>query len=1324
MSGSIPLSDNDSIPTPDALRERVRGALGLPARPWGTPSKPRKIGERELPGYRLVEYEYTNGHGERVPLSVAEPTQRLHGAPMIAIHQTNETGRREVFGLDGDPTLAYGHELARRGHRVFAIDLAWTGERAPGIQWDKDGFYKEHPDWSMIGKAVADLHDLSVVIHGSFEEQDRPRCIGHSLGGLIALFYLALYHGLSRAVCNASYFQTPAVGDPWQSQLYTSRVLSASRREFCIASYFDTVVSLAGMSAPLLLIHYCSDAIIEHPTPTMESQARMKAYGDGVRVVGLDGSHGFPIAAKYQSYDFMKIDDLHTWTFKEPITPLYYQQSELWGNPPDPYQMQVRADVLSLLPKNVRSVLDIGCGDGFVTNELPEQLSIIGVDISTEALKYVKWPTLVSSATHLPFADGQFDLVMANDVLEHFNESTRAAAIKEIRRVSNRYVLLTCPHNEQLEANMACCADCGSPYHVHWHQHSFRAEGMLGLFEPSFKALEVRYSGDVTLPPNDPCIRLQHELGLYRTWRGAVCPTCGSANQVRSATDSPLIRLMAVHRCATWYDNPTETARLINRSEIMVLYGTPGSPASIEPATLPEQRDDLLAVDFSNPLQYVSDFGVGARWATYMIPPGTWRTESGIRCEWNVSSPLVIELRMPVVPKVGDRIIAELSSHRAEGRFSIYTIDGILGQRGLLANESVNGLQQTLEWPITQPWWPDRYGAGLAIWLGPDVEIHRLRYVRQATGPQKVPFVSLTVGHNLIRTVRDGVAYSWGMTVDTSGRVPAPYLDERQQPAARSDTNQTTTDLLRLAGEAQRHFEMERLNLTGMLEGKEKARDEAERAYAHAERGLAKRARRAQQWRERAGHRRQQSRGYRMRWEGAAAELQSIQGIRGSARHFARSLKHKLVGHPSGNPHQVMTSPWKKLTRPTPPAGATLRVLVLSHMFPHPDQPSSGPFIHEQVKALRRFADVDARVVVGRPYWMTHRNPLKLWQSNRNFWRFHEHCMQWWEYDGVPVAYLPYRIFGPWFTQGWSYQSSVVAALEWIRRDFNFDLVHAHTGFLDGAAGVGAAKAAGVPLVITEHTGPFSLLMHNPIVKRSTLRALRTARRVIVVSRAQGREVSSHLGRADSNEVMVVPNVVDTELFRPPESWKADAATPRIVFVGYFVPIKQLPLLLEAFGIVRRTVPGATLRLVGGGENRGQESALTSDIQRRGLEGSVIVQGHQRREQVARIMRDECDVLVLCSQSETFGCVLTEAMASGKPIVATRCGGPEDIVLDDRVGRLCENGSATALAEAILHVVRELGQFKPHAIHDIAETHFGEQSVVKRLSDVYRSVTR
>ena len=128
-----------------------------------------------------------------------------------------------------------------------------------------------------------------------------------------------------------------------------------------------------------------------------------------------------------------------------------------------------------------------------------------------------------------------------------------------------------------------------------------------------------------------------------------------------------------------------------------------------------------------------------------------------------------------------------------------------------------------------------------------------------------------------------------------------------------------------------------------------------------------------------------------------------------------------------------------------------------------------------------------------------------------------------------------------------------------------------------------------MPLVITEHTGPFAKLTRDRTIRRWTVRSLRAADRVIAVSEAQSRDLLPYL--ADRRDrLTVLPNGVDTSLFRPrapgtghEQSYcrvpgrdrRVDPLRPRILFAGYYCAVKNIPLLLTALAELRKRIPAA-----------------------------------------------------------------------------------------------------------------------------------------------------
>jgi hypothetical protein len=290
--------------SPEELRLHILKALGTGPE-TEPPGKAILIGETRKEGAVLQEFQYRNGMGETVGITVAEPAARRYTRPVVAVHQTNSMGRREVFGLEGDPELEYGLTLAQRGHRVFASDVFLTGDRTSGPQWAFEPFYVRHPLWSAMGKILRDLDELTQVMRRDFGEEGSRDLIGHSIGGVIGLFAAALGKGYTRIVCNAGYLSLAQGPDPWENQLYISQLLPRRKDAGCLGAHNDLLFSLAGLNCELMAMCYRSDTIIHHPVPDKEELRRMTAFSKP-HIYALDGPHVFPANVRIAAYEFLE----------------------------------------------------------------------------------------------------------------------------------------------------------------------------------------------------------------------------------------------------------------------------------------------------------------------------------------------------------------------------------------------------------------------------------------------------------------------------------------------------------------------------------------------------------------------------------------------------------------------------------------------------------------------------------------------------------------------------------------------------------------------------------------------------------------------------------------------------------------------------------------------------------------------------------------------------------------------------------------------------------------------------------------------------------
>ena len=936
---------------------------------------------------------------------------------------------------------------------------------------------------------------------------------------------------------------------------------------------------------------------------------------------------------------------------------------------------------------------------------------------------------------------------MANDVVEHLPSDEFQRALQELQRVAGKYMLITVPLNEQLQAMQARCQQCGTTYHVNRHQRSFPEWSVSQAAGGHLQPAEIRLSGDFTVAPRDLTVALRQRLDHYNLWPQAVCPDCGSKSQVSGENNDWLLGILDARRARQRAHQLIESGPWNNRSELITLFASKGWVRSRPAAPRLSRSASPNSVDFSNALQAVSkDFVAGTIWARFRPGPGCQITSRGVCRSDQAPGTVRILIQLPL-PVGGNKFELVASGESRGDTARLYLVDGLTGREIPLVETVVDQENQKVTAVISEECWPDRFGWRLELYLAGQVCVRSLGHLPAPSGIAALPFFEVKQGHTVIHQKIDGVDCSWGLWAEKPGHYPLPDLEQLFSRHQLQKPDCDFVDLVAPLREASSRFGHEIALLKKDLQKKEAQRQqaeamnsrlrqeydtlesqmeversEAEKAYTNVEKRMAEvEARRSQAEKAYADV---ESRLGSVSLELVAtkADLRSLRGIRGSSRELARSLKRRVLGATPLVSQETYLAPWKTLDRAPKPRNEQLRVLVLSHMFPHPDQPVLGCFVAEQVAALRDPGGIDARVLSGRPCWMNQtRSPLLLWSLNRNYYKFHD-SSQWVEYGGVPAKFVPYRILTSRWSHGWSYRASLLRGIKEIQKGFPFQVIHAHTAYLDGTAGLAIAREFDVPLIITEHTGPFSNLLGSRITRSLVTRSLRGASRVIAVSSALQRELSPVMEPAAKGKMLVLPNGTDLQAFHLPRKWDPDPDHPRLVFVGAFVESKNLTLLLEAFSRVALQIPGATLRLIGGAQSLEEERQLTDHIARLELQDRVSLQGHTAREEVARILREECDLCVLPSKIETFGCVLTEAMACGKPVVATRCGGPEDTITADFLGQLCENANADGLTQALLEVMRNLRQYDSARIRRHVMEHFSYGSLTTRLDHLYREV--
>lgn len=350
-----------------------------------------------------------------------------------------------------------------------------------------------------------------------------------------------------------------------------------------------------------------------------------------------------------------------------------------------------------------------------------------------------------------------------------------------------------------------------------------------------------------------------------------------------------------------------------------------------------------------------------------------------------------------------------------------------------------------------------------------------------------------------------------------------------------------------------------------------------------------------------------------------------------------------------------------------------MRLLFFSSYFPNAADPVRGTFNLQQAHALSRHCEVRA---VAPVQWF----PVRLWHGAGP-----SAAPLRGEVEGLPTWH-PRYVLTPRVARD-TYPAQMAAALlpalAAIRREYRFDVLMATWAFPDLVVGAMAARLFGVPLLAKVHGSDINVQTEFPRRRRQIRWALDRAHRVLAVSGALGDRLEE-LG-VPREKIMVHHNGVDSSRFHPSDSVEArrelglDPTGRHVLFVGYLVEAKALHDLLDAAARLRRAGRlDFTTHLVGCGP---LEMSLRNLAQQLGVADRVLFHGRRPHVEVPRWMA-AADVFCLPSVREGCPNVLLEALASGRPVVATRVGGiPELVGEDDAI--LVPPSAPDALAEAL-----------------------------------------
>jgi len=277
-------------------------------------------------------------------------------------------------------------------------------------------------------------------------------------------------------------------------------------------------------------------------------------------------------------------------------------------------------------------------------------------------------------------------------------------------------------------------------------------------------------------------------------------------------------------------------------------------------------------------------------------------------------------------------------------------------------------------------------------------------------------------------------------------------------------------------------------------------------------------------------------------------------------------------------------------------------------------------------------------------------------------------------------------------------------------------IVHGHSRFLTG--GVVAqhiGKKLNSPYIITEHSN--YILEHelNSFEKRIMLSMVGRTQAWVTVSDSIGKVFKEMFPKIQTN-FHSIPNVIDSrfEEYISTEIQEVKDVHFTFFHLGSFDPNKNQELLIRSLS--KLDVENVELRIGGKGPLEGHLKKLVAELN---LGGKVVFLGQLDREEVLHEMKN-CSGFLLASQYETFGAVLIEALALGKPVISTRCGGPESIITNQN-GFLC-NSNVADYSFAMTNMIINFARFDQRGIREDCIKRFGTKAVAKKYIKLYQSI--
>jgi glycosyltransferase involved in cell wall biosynthesis len=392
-----------------------------------------------------------------------------------------------------------------------------------------------------------------------------------------------------------------------------------------------------------------------------------------------------------------------------------------------------------------------------------------------------------------------------------------------------------------------------------------------------------------------------------------------------------------------------------------------------------------------------------------------------------------------------------------------------------------------------------------------------------------------------------------------------------------------------------------------------------------------------------------------------------------------------------------------------------MNIFFIPSWYPSGSHPLPGIFFRDQALALARHYP---ELKIGISIWGQNDERMLLWARRpaRSFGKVLTKSRYRSGVDSIATNVVEFHT--PTFT--WTDKlfdgnlNQIIRANDHNLRKFELEhgkvaIIHAHVGYPAGYIAKKLSEIHGIPYIITEQMSPFPHEQFSDSTGK-TAKRLKTAYEFSAANIAISDTLARDMVEWGVKNLTVIPNLVDDVFFSVPiiplrnEKFK-------FFSMGRLVPQKGIDVLLHAFAKLKS---GSVLRIGGNGETISEYQHLAAQL---GIGEKVLWLGELTREQAA-IEFQQCDAFVLPSRHESMGLVFAEAMACGRPVIATHCGGPEEFI-DDNTGIVIEKEDIDKLVLAMETMITKAGSYSAQQIRESCRTRFSSGTICNKIMDQY-----